>query len=68
MLGSLHKAEKVKKLNCEIFIEDRYDNAIELTLAGFQVEAWFKMQCRLHQILHGNPLLDRVLRSLSLLD
>lgn len=37
MLGSHYKVEKAKELNCHIFIEDRYENAIQLALAGFEV-------------------------------
>ncbi|TCO67880.1 5' nucleotidase, NT5C type [Marinisporobacter balticus] len=37
LLGSHYKVEKAKELNCHIFIEDRYENAIQLALAGFHV-------------------------------
>jgi len=37
MLGSHYKVDKAKELKCDIFIEDRYENAIELALAGFKV-------------------------------
>ncbi|MEW9121368.1 MAG: hypothetical protein AB2421_01560 [Thermotaleaceae bacterium] len=37
LLGSHYKVEKAKELDCDIFIEDRYENAIELSQAGFQV-------------------------------
>lgn len=37
LLGTHHKVEKAKELYCDIFIEDNYDNAIELSKAGFYV-------------------------------
>ncbi|OFI07247.1 5' nucleotidase, deoxy (pyrimidine), cytosolic type C protein [Clostridium acetireducens DSM 10703] len=37
LLGSHYKVEKAKELNCDIFIEDRYENAIQLAQAGFKV-------------------------------
>lgn len=37
LLGSHYKVEKAKELNCNIFIEDSYDNAIQLSEAGFKV-------------------------------
>jgi hypothetical protein len=37
MLGSHYKVERAKQLECDIFIEDRYENAIQLALEGFQV-------------------------------
>ncbi len=37
LLGSHYKVEKAKELNCDIFIEDRYENAVQLALAGFKV-------------------------------
>jgi len=37
LLGSHHKVKKAKELNCDIFIEDRYENAIELSKEGFTV-------------------------------
>lgn len=37
LLGSHYKVEKAKELNCSIFIEDNYDNAIQLSEAGFKV-------------------------------
>ena len=37
VLGSHYKVEKAKELNCNIFIEDSYDNAIQLSQAGFKV-------------------------------
>lgn len=37
MLGSHCKVKKAEELNCHIFIEDRYENALEIALAGFQV-------------------------------
>lgn len=37
LLGSHHKVEMAKKLNCNIFIEDSLDNALELSENGFKV-------------------------------
>lgn len=37
MLGSHYKVERAKQLECDIFIEDRYENAIQLALEGFKV-------------------------------
>ncbi|MBE6052579.1 MAG: hypothetical protein E7212_01500 [Clostridium sartagoforme] len=37
LLGSHYKVEKAKELHCDIFIEDNYDNAIELSTAGYFV-------------------------------
>lgn len=37
MLGSHYKVDKAKELNCNIFLEDRYENAVELSGAGFKV-------------------------------
>jgi len=37
LLGTHYKVDKAKELNCNIFIEDRYENAIQLALAGFKV-------------------------------
>lgn len=37
LLGSHNKVGTAKDLNCDIFIEDRYENAIQLAEAGFEV-------------------------------
>ncbi|MCT4631480.1 MAG: hypothetical protein N4A76_01935 [Firmicutes bacterium] len=37
LLGSHHKIEKARELECDIFIEDRYENAVELAKEGFKV-------------------------------
>lgn len=37
LLGSHNKVSKAKELACDIFIEDRYENAIQLALDGFEV-------------------------------
>lgn len=37
MLGSHYKVDKARELECNIFIEDRYENALQLSLAGFEV-------------------------------
>lgn len=36
-LGSHDKLNKARELECDIFIEDRYENAIQLSEAGIQV-------------------------------
>ncbi|MVX67227.1 hypothetical protein GKZ28_26660 [Clostridium chromiireducens] len=37
VLGSHYKVDKAKELNCNIFIEDNYDNAIQLSNSGYKV-------------------------------
>ncbi len=37
VLGSHYKVDKATELNCSLFIEDNYDNAIQLSKAGFKV-------------------------------
>ncbi|WP_026476325.1 5' nucleotidase, NT5C type [Alkaliphilus transvaalensis] len=37
LLGSHNKIGKAIELSCDIFIEDRYENAIQLASSGFQV-------------------------------
>lgn len=37
VLGSHYKVDTAKQLNCGVFIEDNYDNAIQLSNAGFKV-------------------------------
>jgi uncharacterized HAD superfamily protein len=37
VLGSHYKVDKAKELNCSMFIEDNYDNALQLSNAGFKV-------------------------------
>lgn len=37
VLGSHYKVDKAKELSCNIFIEDNYENAIELSSHGFEV-------------------------------
>lgn len=37
VLGTHHKVPAAQKLNCHIFIEDSYNNAIELSNNGFKV-------------------------------
>lgn len=37
IMGSHYKVDKARELNCDIFIEDRYENALELSQAGFKV-------------------------------
>jgi uncharacterized protein len=37
VLGSTYKVDKANELKCNVFIEDSYDNAIQLSQAGFKV-------------------------------
>lgn len=37
LLGSSEKVNQAEKLDCDIFIEDRYENALQLSGAGFEV-------------------------------
>lgn len=37
VLGTHNKVPAAKELNCDIFIEDSYDNAIQLSNSGFKV-------------------------------
>lgn len=37
VLGSHYKVDTARKLNSDVFIEDNYDNAIQLSAAGFKV-------------------------------
>jgi len=37
VLGSHYKVDKARELKCDIFIEDNYDNAINLSNEGFKV-------------------------------
>ncbi|WP_352420426.1 hypothetical protein [Proteiniborus sp.] len=37
LLGTHYKVDKARELNCDIFIEDRYENAIQLADKGFEV-------------------------------
>jgi uncharacterized HAD superfamily protein len=37
VLGSHYKVDMARKLNCDVFIEDNYDNAIQLSAAGYKV-------------------------------
>jgi len=37
VLGSHYKVNKARELECNVFIEDNYDNAVQLSDAGFKV-------------------------------
>lgn len=37
VLGTHNKVPQARKVNCDIFVEDSYDNAIELSKDGFKV-------------------------------
>ena len=55
LLGSHNKVSRGKELSCHIFIEDRYENAIQLALAGFKV---LLIDCYYNQ----DPLLSNITR------
>ncbi|GKT36760.1 hypothetical protein ADUPG1_003218, partial [Aduncisulcus paluster] len=37
LLGSHHKADQAKMLNCDLFLEDKFENAIELAMSDIKV-------------------------------
>lgn len=52
LLGTHNKVSKAEELMCDIFIEDRYENAIQLSEAGFEV---ILIDCPYNQgSLHSN--------------
>ncbi len=58
LLGSHHKSEMAKQLKCDLFIEDRYENALELVMSGTPV---LLMDCtynRFHTILNIERIFD----------
>lgn len=55
LLGNHYKVDKAKELSCHIFIEDRYENAVQLAVAGFEV---LLIDCYYNQ----NPLIPGVTR------
>ncbi|MDF2545205.1 MAG: hypothetical protein K0R93_103 [Anaerosolibacter sp.] len=55
LLGSHYKVNQAKELGCDIFIEDRYENAIQLALAGFEV---LLMDCNYNRL----PLIPGITR------
>lgn len=55
LLGSHYKVEKAKEVNCDVFIEDRYENAIQLALSGFYV---LLIDCEYNR----QPLIDGITR------
>ncbi len=54
-LGSHFKVEKAKELGCDVFIEDRYENAVELAAEGIKV---LLMDCSYNQ----EPLIPNMIR------
>ncbi len=50
-IGSHYKVEKARELSCDVFVEDRKENAIELSKEGFQV---FLMDCPYNQGIFPN--------------
>ncbi|GIM29501.1 nucleotidase [Clostridium polyendosporum] len=55
LLGSHYKVDKAKELNCSVFIEDNYDNAIQLSENGFKV-------LLIDTNYNRNPINDRITR------
>lgn len=55
MLGSHYKVEKARELKCDIFIEDRYENGVDISLDGFEV---LLIDCNYNRY----PLLSRMTR------
>lgn len=58
LLGTHYKIDKAKELNCHIFIEDRYENAIQLANEGFQV---LLIDC----FYNRSPLIPKITRVFS---
>jgi uncharacterized HAD superfamily protein len=55
VLGSHYKVDKARELKCSIFIEDNYDNAMQLSNEGFKV-------LLLDTNYNRNPLSENVIR------
>lgn len=55
LLGSHNKVKKAIELECDIFIEDRYENAMELAAEGFKV---ILIDCKYNR----KPLIDGITR------
>lgn len=58
MLGSHYKVDKAKELGCDIFIEDRYENAVQLANEGIRV---LLIDCNYNRF----PLIDGITRVFS---
>lgn len=54
-LGSHYKVQKAKELGCDVFIEDRYENAVELAAEGIKV---LLIDCSYNQ----EPLIPNMIR------
>ncbi len=61
VLGSHYKVHKAEELECDVFIEDRYENAIQLALGGFKV---LLIDCEYNR----KPLLPGITRVYSWID
>lgn len=61
LLGSHYKVQKAEELKCDIFIEDRYENALQLALAGFKV---LLIDCTYNR----SPLIHGITRVYSWMD
>lgn len=72
MLGSHYKVDKAKELNCDVFIEDRYENAIQLADAGIRVILIdckynrFELPKGISRVFSWNEVLEEVNRLLTL--
>jgi uncharacterized HAD superfamily protein len=61
LLGSHYKVEKAKELKCDIFIEDSYENAVQLAQNGFKVillDTYYNMKPMLENIIRVNDWVD----------
>lgn len=58
VLGTHNKVPKATDLNCDIFIEDSYDNAIQLSKSGFKV---ILLDTNYNQL----PINDKITRAYS---
>lgn len=61
LIGKHNKVRKAEELNCDIFIEDRYENALQLALAGFKV---LLINCNYNR----SPLIPGITRVYSWMD
>lgn len=55
LLGSHHKVEKAHELGCQLFIEDRYENAQSIAESGIDVllmDCYYNRDLPLHQRVH----------------
>ncbi|MGV8146680.1 MAG: 5' nucleotidase, NT5C type [Alkaliphilus sp.] len=66
LLGSHNKVLKAKELDCNVFIEDRYENAMEISEAGFRVLLIdcfynrFELPKRVTRVKNWNEIYDEI--------